>query len=155
MMPKRTRMKNKTRLGVVIPSVVYKNVKMSLLKAVWLQTTRAQELGIAPPDPLAVREKLVVATESGFKCPYCGIGFEWGSPTFHPTIDHRVPVSRGGNNDTDNLVFCCARCNQLKCALTTEEYMSLVMKVNEHYRTSWTRVERFDREIRRLKKEMG
>jgi len=30
------------------------------------------------------------------------------------TIDHFHPISKGGDDDLDNLVYCCVRCNQYK-----------------------------------------
>lgn len=37
------------------------------------------------------------------------------------TIDHVTPKSRGGSDDLDNLVVCCAICNSRKWARTPEE----------------------------------
>lgn len=144
-------MRKKNRLGVVISCVLYKDVKMSIRPALLGQTKRARKLGIPPPDAAAVQQKFVGVVESGFKCVYCGIEFEWGDRALHPTIDHRTPISRGGNNDTDNLVFCCQRCNKLKYILTDDEYIYLVSMVEDRYKTSWVHNERFSREIIRLK----
>jgi len=41
-------------------------------------------------------------------CLYCGEHFEEGH------IDHIIPVSKGGTNDRENLVYCCAYCNMSK-----------------------------------------
>jgi len=43
------------------------------------------------------------------RCWYCQIelGNEWHT-------DHRVPMSRGGKNTPENVVLCCAQCNQKK-----------------------------------------
>ena len=37
------------------------------------------------------------------------------------TIDHVIPVSRGGRNDFDNCVACCKSCNTKKGARTPHE----------------------------------
>jgi len=42
--------------------------------------------------------------------------------TYH--IDHAVPLSKGGTNDIDNLVFACTRCNSRKGAKTCEDYIA-------------------------------
>ena len=41
-------------------------------------------------------------------CAYCG------APA--GTVDHVVPLARGGTNSLDNLVACCAECNASKGA---------------------------------------
>ncbi len=60
-------------------------------------------------------------TSSGI-CWYCGekVGFK------QLTMDHIIPLSRGGRSTKDNLVPCCKRCNtRKKNALPVEwqEYM--------------------------------
>jgi CRISPR/Cas system Type II protein with McrA/HNH and RuvC-like nuclease domain len=54
---------------------------------------------------------------SEFQCVYCGCDI---SASF--TIDHKLPVSRGGSDDLTNLVVCCQRCNSQKGNKTPEEY---------------------------------
>lgn len=46
------------------------------------------------------------------KCHYCG-------RTFRPeelTMDHVIPVARGGKSDRHNVVPCCKECNSAKKA---------------------------------------
>ena len=53
---------------------------------------------------------------TGFKCWYCGCEMSvcvQGSPDQY-TIDHRIPISKGGSNNSDNMVICCATCNNIK-----------------------------------------
>lgn len=38
-------------------------------------------------------------------------------------VDHKLPVSRGGTNDMNNLVICCQSCNSKKHNKTEIEYM--------------------------------
>ena len=55
------------------------------------------------------------------KCHYCG-------ETFEPdelTMDHIVPVSRGGKSNKGNVVVCCKQCNSDKKYLTPAE---MIMK---------------------------
>lgn len=49
-------------------------------------------------------------------CPYCG---SLGSVT----IDHVVPLSRGGTNWITNIQLCCQTCNTSKGNKTHDEYM--------------------------------
>ena len=46
------------------------------------------------------------------RCGYCGVSeTETGGDL---TVDHYRPVSRGGDDDEANLVYCCFRCNTYK-----------------------------------------
>lgn len=51
-------------------------------------------------------------------CPYCGETFEDGH------IDHIIPVSKGGTNDRENLVYCCAHCNLSKRDKDLEDWLN-------------------------------
>lgn len=58
-------------------------------------------------------------------CAYCG------SPTIDIlesalTIDHIVPLSRGGSNFIDNIVPACSRCNFEKHTMTAEEFLESI-----------------------------
>lgn len=61
-------------------------------------------------------------------CHYCGVGIEDtpGRKT-HPcktTIDHKMPLARGGTNEESNLVAACRQCNNCKGRRTAEEFMA-------------------------------
>jgi 5-methylcytosine-specific restriction endonuclease McrA len=43
-------------------------------------------------------------------------------PTFGLSIDHLLPLSRGGTHDLENLVFACGFCNSSRSAKTVEEF---------------------------------
>lgn len=51
-------------------------------------------------------------------CPYCST---WGHEL---TVDHVVPVSKGGTNDINNLIPCCFKCNTLKGAKLLDEWLN-------------------------------
>ena len=51
------------------------------------------------------------------KCVYCGC-----TNPLYLTIDHKLPIIRGGTDDEQNLTIACFPCNSLKGALTTEEF---------------------------------
>ncbi len=38
-----------------------------------------------------------------------------------PELDHLHPLTRGGSNARDNLVYACRRCNQRKSIRTADE----------------------------------
>jgi 5-methylcytosine-specific restriction endonuclease McrA len=48
-------------------------------------------------------------------CAYCG-------STTNVTIDHVIPLSRGGKHEADNLAPACLSCNCSKCALLLDEW---------------------------------
>ncbi len=52
-------------------------------------------------------------------CHYCGQQFE----EKELTLDHIVPVARGGRSTRGNLVVCCRACNQAKKYLTPAEML--------------------------------
>ena len=53
-------------------------------------------------------KRLAIYLRDGLACGYCGHAVEDGACL---TLDHIVPVSRGGKNEATNLVTCCGRCN--------------------------------------------
>jgi 5-methylcytosine-specific restriction endonuclease McrA len=50
-------------------------------------------------------------------CYYCGCEIKGKK-----TIDHKIPVIKGGTNDNENLVLSCVHCNTQKGSKTEEEY---------------------------------
>ena len=52
-----------------------------------------------------------------FTCHYCGL------VDGDLTIDHMIPISRGGQNQLTNLVACCFPCNIAKGSMTHTEFM--------------------------------
>jgi 5-methylcytosine-specific restriction endonuclease McrA len=55
-----------------------------------------------------------------FKCFYCKIALTKQTRT----LDHKIPLSRGGSNEPENLVPCCRTCNSRKHDLTAEEFLA-------------------------------
>lgn len=63
-------------------------------------------------------------------CYYCGEKFAFKDIT----MDHLVPLARGGRSTKDNLVPCCKDCNNLKKSmmpLEWEDYLERASKENE------------------------
>ncbi len=54
-----------------------------------------------------------------FRCFYCRVKL---LPA-NRTLDHKVPLSRGGTNTIDNVVPACRPCNNRKLRMTTEEFL--------------------------------
>jgi len=49
-------------------------------------------------------------------CGYCGVSEEDAGGEF--TVDHFIPISDGGDDSDDNLVYCCFRCNLYKSSFS-------------------------------------
>jgi hypothetical protein len=52
------------------------------------------------------KQRLLVLKRDGYVCAYCGAEAN--------QVDHVIPRARGGTHDMDNLVACCASCNNAK-----------------------------------------
>lgn len=50
------------------------------------------------------------------RCAYCGCKID------KLTMDHVIPLSKGGKHSADNVVPACAHCNQVKSVRTPEEW---------------------------------
>ena len=57
-----------------------------------------------------LREQL--RQRAGFACEFCGVSETDAGGLL--TTDHFKPRSKGGSNSLDNLIYCCANCNQYK-----------------------------------------
>jgi hypothetical protein len=61
---------------------------------------------------ISSRTRQQVRQRATFACEYCGasetnVGGEL-------TIDHYQPISKGGGDQIDNLIYACSRCNEYK-----------------------------------------
>ena len=59
--------------------------------------------------PISKAIRLFVRQRARFVCEYCGVSEIGGGGEL--TIDHYRPLSKGGGDHTDNLIYCCVRCN--------------------------------------------
>jgi hypothetical protein len=59
----------------------------------------------------------LIYARDGYKCTYCGSKKDL-------SVDHIVPVSRGGSNENDNLVTACRSCNSSKGDKMLNEWRS-------------------------------
>lgn len=75
-------------------------------------------------------EKKTVYANGNGRCALCGkpIDFE------RMTIDHRIPLSRGGTNEFSNLQPTCGVCNLLKNSLTMPELMEKIAEIKRNNR---------------------
>jgi hypothetical protein len=76
---------------------------------------KRKEMGLPAQNWISpVTRKSVTSLYNG-QCVYCNSSSDL-------TIDHKIPQSRGGDNNIDNLQIACRSCNAAKRDLTHEEY---------------------------------
>lgn len=81
-------------------------------------------------DPY-IRRKLY-ARQNG-KCAYCGRHRNHK----YMTVDHIIPLSKGGTNDIGNLQCVCKKCNSLKDDMMPEEFVRHVWTIFENSVKVW------------------
>lgn len=69
---------------------------------------------------VTLEEWLEVLRRHNFRCVYCGIVLT----KQNRSMDHKIPLIRGGNNEIENLVPACFKCNVRKSRMTYDEFMS-------------------------------
>ena len=62
------------------------------------------------------RQKAEVKAQAHACCEYCWSQEEYSPDPF--SVEHIIPLSRGGNDDFDNLAFACQGCNNRKYVST-------------------------------------
>lgn len=62
------------------------------------------------------KTKLAIWIRDKWKCRYCGVLVIESGPNIphKATVDHILPVSKGGKNNRENLVTACCKCNSHK-----------------------------------------
>ncbi len=68
-----------------------------------------------PKIPESIRHE--VRQRAGQLCEYCHASEQWQYVLF--TVDHVVPLARGGEDTPDNLALACFHCNRRKTDKTT------------------------------------
>lgn len=81
---------------------------------------RASKRGNTPTgEVLTLEQWRQVLEKFNHRCAYCGVKSD------HLTIDHVVPVSRGGADTVANVVPACQHCNSAKNAKTPEQWVGM------------------------------
>lgn len=76
-------------------------------------------------EAIGARKRFEVLRRCNFACYYCGVPAAMGLKQLH--IDHVIPVSLGGTNETWNLVAACWDCNAGKAnGVPTEDLVRRV-----------------------------
>ena len=64
---------------------------------------------------ISKKRKLSIINDNRGRCWYCGAGES-------ETLDHIIPISKGGSDEDCNLVPCCKSCNSSKRDLALEDF---------------------------------
>jgi 5-methylcytosine-specific restriction endonuclease McrA len=56
--------------------------------------------------------------DCGHRCVYCAERLDYQNAT----LDHVLPLAKGGANDPGNVVAACPRCNRLKADMLPAEF---------------------------------
>ena len=72
-------------------------------------------------DAIATAKQVSELLTNARGCFYCEAPFGAGNA---PTVDHVVPLARGGAHSVDNLVAACGTCNARKGTMLPHEFMA-------------------------------
>ena len=91
---------------------------LAVISSSLLQLPRIPVKDRATRWPISEATKLrLYEKQEGF-CVYCNQHVSLDKMT----VDHSIPIARGGRSVQSNLVLCCAACNHTKGWLTAEEF---------------------------------
>lgn len=92
--------------------------KNRLKRIIQQRNTQARRAGA--PGEITSAQWLRLLRRHKFRCFYCQVRL---LPA-NRTLDHKVPISRGGANTIHNVVPACRPCNNRKLRMTTEEFIA-------------------------------
>jgi 5-methylcytosine-specific restriction endonuclease McrA len=78
--------------------------------------------------PVTAKQLLAIVEDQGYKCALSGV--ELTPET--ASLDHIVPMSKGGTHTIENVWIVDRRVNGAKGTMTTEEFISLCRAVVKH-----------------------
>ncbi len=73
------------------------------------------------------RRTRTLLRRDGDRCRWCGIRLVVAAPQAawnRLTLDHVIPVSKGGTNALNNLALACGRCNRRRGPMPVEEWLA-------------------------------
>jgi hypothetical protein len=70
-------------------------------------------------------EKMFVYNKANGRCQLCGKQLNINKIS----VDHIIPLAKGGLNDLDNLQLACSSCNEFKGCLYPEEYVDKIKEI--------------------------
>lgn len=136
------KIKNKAPVRLKKYIVESEEVNVKELKAKELKVARAKELKKVNSDSKTEEEKsstpqkakritfnyetrIEIYNKGKGRCGICGRFTPYNSFT----IDHIIPLAKGGTNDTSNLQCACKVCNTMKQDILPEDLMEHIMRI--------------------------
>lgn len=84
---------------------------------------RKADIGLRFAGKINASQLSNLFAQHSYSCYYCG--FQSINLT-EMTIDHVVPLSKGGDNHIRNIVPCCSKCNTRKRSRSESEYLEVL-----------------------------
>lgn len=87
-----------------------------------------QNIAVRKDCILTPDEKMEIAKENGFRCAHCGTKTYPRMCGGRGTIDHYVPLAKGGVNQKIDYVYLCEACNKEKATkiLNPDQYLNYI-----------------------------
>lgn len=83
------------------------------------------------------------------RCIYCELEFsDIHDPRF--TLEHLIPISRGGHDDLSNVFPCCKKCNTSRGSMELNKWRLLLIEKRNTYKGIYHITNRIDKIIARL-----
>lgn len=95
------------------------------------------------------KKRFDVFKRDGFACRYCG----HKPPEAVLEVDHVHPVSKGGNDETTNLITSCFDCNRGKAAGLLSEIPPTLAGEMERRKEAAEQVKEYNRFLKKLRKD--
>lgn len=89
------------------------------------EADKAEDMQNCQRRNFSVSERSAVYTKTEGHCAICGKFV----PYTEFTVDHIVPLAKGGNNDLSNLQCACGVCNRIKQDILPEELMEKLVEI--------------------------
>jgi hypothetical protein len=71
------------------------------------------------------KDKLYIYHRDNKRCYYCGKTLKFNQTT----LDHFIPLSKGGTDDIFNIVTCCKKCNKIKGDNLPDNYGEVIIEL--------------------------
>lgn len=91
------------------------------------KTAKTSE-GVSERKRFSDIERKVVYAKTKGRCALCGKFMDYDSFT----VDHIVPLAKGGTNNMDNLQAACYVCNRIKQDILPQDFMDKVTEIFLH-----------------------